>query len=254
MCAKSTQIGVKMYNDEKILLVDDEAGLLNLLKITLEKERYHNITCAKTGTQALENIKQSTYDLILLDVMLPDFSGFDLCSEIRKHTFAPIIFLTACGSDFDKLTGLALGGDDYITKPFNPLEVMARIKAILRRQKHYKTPHVKESVPPQFFDFGIFQLNPATATLVVNSQEVECTAKEFDLLCFFCKNPNHVFTTTQIYEAVWDALGLGDEKTVTMHISKLRKKLGDDSKTPKILINLRGIGYKFIPPIKEQLL
>ncbi|BCJ96380.1 DNA-binding response regulator [Anaerocolumna cellulosilytica] len=243
-----------MYNDEKILLVDDEAGLLHLLKITLEKERYHNITCAMTGAQALEIIKQNTYDLILLDVMLPDFSGFDLCSEIRKYTFAPIIFLTACGSDFDKLTGLALGGDDYITKPFNPLEVMARIKAILRRQKHYTTTQTIESNQPQLFDFGIFQLNPATATLVVNNQEVECTAKEFDLLCFFCNNPNHVFTTTQIYEAVWDTLGLGDDKTVTMHISKLRKKLGDDPKTPKLLITLRGIGYKFNPPKKEHLI
>ncbi len=237
-----------MYNEEKILIVDDEAGLLNLLKITLQKERYNNITCAVTAAQALEYIKSNTYDLILLDVMLPDLSGFDLCMEIRKLTFTPIIFLTACASDFDKLTGLTLGGDDYITKPFNPLEVIARIKAILRRQNHYQETAKVNLSDNTIYDYGHFKLNTATATLLVDLIEVECTAKEFELLRFFCKNPNHVFTASQIYEAVWNGMGLGDEKTVTMHISKLRKKLGDDAKNPEILITLRGIGYKFIPP------
>jgi DNA-binding response OmpR family regulator len=241
-----------MYNEEKLLIVDDEAGLLNLLKITLQKERYNNITCALTATQAMEYINHNTYDLILLDVMLPDLSGFDLCTEIRKLTFTPIIFLTACAGDFDKLTGLTLGGDDYITKPFNPLEVIARIKAILRRQKHYQETEkeILKLSDNTIYDYGQFKLNTATATLVVDSEEVECTAKEFELLRFFCKNPNHVFTASQIYEAVWDSMGLGDEKTVTMHISKLRKKLGDDAKNPELLITLRGIGYKFIPPAK----
>lgn len=242
-----------MYNNEKLLIIDDEAGLLNLLKITLQKERYTNITCIQTALEAMECIKKNSYDLILLDVMLPDMSGFDLCMEIRKYTYTPIIFLTACAGDFDKLTGLAIGGDDYITKPFNPLEVIARIKAILRRQKQYKE-QTTDSVNSQIYDYGIFRLNPLTATLTVKGIEVECTAKEFDLLCFFCRHPNHVFTTAQIYESVWDHMGLGDEKTVTMHISKLRKKLGEDPKTPEILINLRGIGYKFIPPFRGEAL
>lgn len=115
-------------NAEKILLVDDELGILTLLEITLKKERYHNITSCSTGEQALFFVKNHTYNLILLDVMLGDVNGFDLCREIRKHTDTPIIFITSCASDFDKLTGLGIGGDDYITKPFNPLEVVARSK------------------------------------------------------------------------------------------------------------------------------
>ena len=125
-----------MYNAEKILLIDDEPGLLKMLKITLQRERYKNIACAKTATHAMNLIKENKYDLIILDVMLPDFSGFDLCTKIRKITYTPIIFLSACDSDYNKLTGLAIGGDDYITKPFNPLEVVARVKTILRRQQY----------------------------------------------------------------------------------------------------------------------
>lgn len=237
-----------MFQPEKILLIDDEAGLLELLTITLKKERYHNITCAKTASEALELIKINTYDIIVLDVMLPDFSGFDLCTEIRKYTFTPIIFLTACGTDLDKLTGLALGGDDYMTKPFNPLEVVARIKAILRRQNHYiKTEDTAKS--PQY-DYGFFSLDMNNATLLVDGQVEECTAKEFELLCFFCKNPNHIFTAAQLYEAIWNEPGYGVEKTITMHISRLRKKLHEDPKSPQFLINMRGIGYKFVPPKK----
>lgn len=236
-----------MYQPEKILLIDDEEGLLKLLKITLQKEHYHNITCASTATQALNYVQQNNYDMILLDVMLPDFSGFELCSEIRKYTFAPIIFLTACATDFDKLTGLTLGGDDYISKPFNPLEVVARIKAILRRQNHYNT--LSSSIQTKTsYDYGLFQLNLDEASLIVNGQIVECSAKEFELLRFFCQNPNYVFTPTKLYESVWGEIGYGEEKTVTMHISKLRKKLGDDSKSPKFIVTLRGIGYKFVPP------
>lgn len=241
-----------MFQTEKILLVDDEAGLLDLLKITLKKERYHHIFCASTAGEALQLIKENSFDLIILDVMLPDFSGFDLCSEIRKYTFVPIIFITACGSDFDKLSGLAIGGDDYITKPFNPLEVVARVKAILRRQNQYSGNSIIES--EQVYDFGTFTVNMKNASLIVIGEPVICTAKEFELLTFFCKHPNRVFTSSQIYEAVWDELGIGDEKTVTMHISKLRKKLGDDSKDPQIIVNLRGIGYKFTPPEKGNTL
>lgn len=216
--------GVKahMLSSEKILLVDDEAGLLNLLKITLEKERYTDITCAMTATEALKLIQENTYDVIVLDVMLPDFSGFDLCTEIRKFCYTPIIFLTACGTDLDKLTGLTLGGDDYMTKPFNPLEVVARIKAILRRQNLYHEAAVSKNT--QQFDYGSFQLNMEHATLIVEGKEEECTAKEFELLCFFCQNPNHIFTATKLYEAVWNEPGYGVEKTIAMHISKLRKK------------------------------
>ena len=229
----------------KILVVDDEIGILKLLEITLRKENFINIETASTGKDALQLVKDNIYDIILLDIMLPDISGFELCTEIRKHTNTPIIFVSARSTDFDKLTGLGIGGDDYITKPFNPLEVVARIKVILRRQKKYEDTKLKKDTE---FNYGYFTFNPESATLTANNQHIECTAKELELLHFFCKNPNRIFTTTQLYEFVWGNDVFGEEKTVTIHIAKLRKKLGDDTRKPRIIVNLRGIGYKFIPP------
>lgn len=229
----------------KILVVDDEIGILKLLEITLRKEHFINIDTESTGKGGLQRIKENTYDIILLDIMLPDISGFELCTEIRKHTNTPIIFVSARSTDFDKLTGLGIGGDDYITKPFNPLEVIARIKVILRRQKMNESSQQQQDT---LYHYGYFTFNPESATLIVKNQPIECTAKELELLHFFCKNPNRIFTTAQLYEFVWGNDVFGEEKTVTIHISKLRKKLGDDTRKPKIIVNLRGIGYKFIPP------
>lgn len=227
----------------KILIVDDEIGIVKLLEITLEKENFIHIDKATTGKEALQLTKEKTFNLILLDIMLPDISGFELCTEIRRNTDTPIIFVSSRATDFDKLTGLGIGGDDYITKPFNPLEVIARIKAILRRQKMYERSEKKP-----VYDYGYFAFYPESAILMVQNQTVECTAKELELLHFFCENPNRIFTTAQLYERVWGNDVFGEEKTVTIHISKLRKKLGDDMRKPKIIVNLRGIGYKFIPP------
>lgn len=240
-----------IYNNDRILMVDDEQGLLDMLKITFKKERFHFVDCATSSTEALEYVKNNEYDIILLDVMLPDFSGFDLCTEIRKYTFSPIIFISACDGDFDKLRGLTIGGDDYITKPFNPLEVVARVNAILRRQKHYSSLQEEGKLNSNCYDYGAFIVNPSDATLKVGGELVECTAKEYELLLHFCKNPNRIFTLSQLYEAVWGTSSYGDEKTVTMHISKLRKKLKDDTKSSSMLVNMRGIGYKFVPPTKE---
>lgn len=238
------------YQDAKLLLVDDEQGLLDMLKLALEREHFTSITCATNATQALDFIHASSFDLILLDVMMPDFSGFDLCREIRKTTDIPIIFITAMASDLDKLTGLTIGGDDYITKPFNPLEVAARIKVVLRRQggsgSGAETPSPST---PQNYSFGEFTLDLMDYTLRRQGEPIECTAKELDLLRFFCENPRRVFTTGQIYRAVWGDQSFGDEKTVGMHISKLRKKLEDDDAS--IIVNQRGIGYKFMPPEKQ---
>lgn len=229
----------------KVLLVDDEIGILKLLDITLRKENFIHIDTASSGKDALQRVQEHRYDMILLDIMLPDISGFELCTEIRKHTTAPIIFVSARSTDFDKLMGLGIGGDDYITKPFNPLEIVARIKAILRRQDMYERSQQQQM--DTFYDYGCFAYYPDSATLIVNHQPVECTAKELELLHFFCKHPNRIFTTAQLYECVWGNDVFGEEKTVTIHISKLRKKLGDDTRNPKIIVNLRGIGYKFIP-------
>jgi len=235
-----------MTNDANVLIVDDEVGILKLLEITLRKELFSHITTVLTKKEALQALSEQNFDIILLDVMLPDGEGFALCSEIRLHTTTPILFISARSSDFDKLTGLSVGGDDYITKPFNPLEVVARIRAILRRQYVYEGQ--VSQTEPNTFVYDTFAFSPDKALLTVRDDLVEMTAKELDLLHFFCKHPNRVFTTSQIYESVWGEDAFGEEKTVTIHIAKLRKKLDDHTRRPKIIVNLRGIGYKFIPP------
>lgn len=233
-----------MLREESILLVDDEKGILVMLELLLKKEGFNRLTTASTGNEALRMVGLTSFDLIVLDVMLPDIEGFQLCGEIRKHTLAPIIFVTARSGDLDKLMGLGIGGDDYITKPFNPLEVLARINAQLRRQRLDRSINVTKV---QRFDYGYFVLNKTAAQLIVNGIEVPCTAKEYELLLFLCEHPNQVFTAIQLYEQVWGTALMGDEKTVVIHISKLRKKLESDAVNPKAIVNLRGIGYKFIP-------
>lgn len=237
-----------MNDQAKILIVDDEVGILKLLEITLKKEHFTQIVTATTKAEALAYIAKTTFDIILLDVMLPDGDGFSLCSAIRQQSTAPILFISARTSDFDKLTGLSMGGDDYITKPFNPLEVVARIRAILRRQREYG----QKSQTRLVFEYATFSFHPEEALLMVQGEPVHATAKELELLRFFCEHPNYVFTTDQIYERVWGGDMYGEEKTVTIHIAKLRKKLGDDTRNPKMLVNLRGIGYKFIPPVGDN--
>jgi DNA-binding response OmpR family regulator len=177
--------------------------------------------------------------------MLPDMDGFSLCVELRKIVNSPILFLTARSSDLDKLQGLYLGGDDYVTKPFNPMEVIARIQAHLRRSSLYTSDVLSAE---EMYRYDTFTVNRATGQLIVGNVDTSCPAKELELLLYFCKHPNRVFTAQQLYEQVWGTMVLGDEKTVVVHISRLRKKLEADPSEPKLIVTLRGIGYKFVPP------
>ncbi|WNS42531.1 response regulator transcription factor [Paenibacillus sp. MMS20-IR301] len=230
--------------DERILLVDDEKGILTMLELLLYREGFKHITTAGTGKEALDKVAAAPFDLIVLDIMLPDIDGFGLCQQLRRLTTVPILFLSARSGDYDKLMGLGIGGDDYITKPFNPLEVVARIRAQLRRKNLYSIP---EEAAQQLMDYGLFTINKKAAVLAVNGVEIPCPAKEFELLVFLCEHPNQVFTALQLYEQVWGTALTGDEKTVVIHISRLRKRLEADPAAPKYIVNLRGIGYKFIP-------
>lgn len=229
---------------QKILIVDDEPGIIKMLETILRKEGYTSISCAFTGKEAMEKIRRQTFDLIVLDVMLPDTDGFRLCQEIRQHTTVPVLFLTARSSDLDKLTGLGIGGDDYITKPFNPLEVVARINVQFRRQEQYQSVLQVKPV----LHFGPVTIDRMAVQLWVDGQELPCPAKEFELLLFLADHPNQVFTAGQLYEHIWGYDSIGDEKTVSIHIMRLRKKIEPDAKQPSLIINLRGIGYKFVPP------
>ncbi len=224
--------------NESLLIIDDEEGLIKMLKRVLEKEGLERIYAATTGSDALHILKEHQIDLILLDVMLPDTSGFDLCQQIRELSFVPILFVTARTTDMDKLTGFSMGGDDYITKPFNPLEVVARIKAILHRQRRIMPK------PSQTFQTDWFVLYYDQAKLIVDGKEINCPAREFQLLKFMCQNPNQVFSVDQLYEKVWgDYNVMGKENTVMVHIRRLRGKIEKDPKHPEYLKNVRGLGY-----------
>lgn len=232
-----------------LLLVDDERGLLDVLELSLRKDGFQNIHTATTGIEALNKIKEQSFNLIILDIMLPDIDGLEVCRRMRTQINTPIIFLTARGTDMDKIMGLTIGGDDYITKPFNSLEVIARVKANLRRQEFIANE-------PKEYEEKIFKLNNNVQVLKESGQirvgetYIECPAKEFELLIFLCEHPNRIFSVRQLYQKVWGDLYLGDEKTVVIHISRLRKKIEVEPKNPSILINVRGLGYKLI--IKEE--
>lgn len=230
---------------EAILLVDDEEGILVMLENLLRKEGFIDIVKAGSAAEALNAIQTRRFDMIVLDVMLPDMDGFSLCTEMRKTITTPVLFLTARSSDLDKLRGLFLGGDDYVTKPFNPLEVIARIQAHLRRSMMVESNH---PYAEKLYRFKTFTVNRSTGQLIINQKDTPCPAKEFELLLYFCKHPNRVFTAQQLYEQIWGTMVHGDEKTVVIHISRLRKKLEDDPANPKVIVTLRGIGYKFVPP------
>jgi DNA-binding response OmpR family regulator len=228
--------------EQHILLVDDEIGILDMLEIILKKEGFQNIKKAQSGREALEMIRCFDPQLIVLDIMLPDISGLELCMELRKETDVPVLFLTAKTSEYDKLTGFAMGGDDYITKPFNPLEVIARIKVQLRHQRiHSRTEN------GNILEFEDFSINKDSCEVIRDKKALEFTALEFSLLLYFAEHPNRIFTAAQLYENVWGQMNLGDEKTVVMHISKIRKKIEPKTNKPKYIHNIRGLGYKFVP-------
>jgi len=230
-----------------ILLVDDEPAILDMLQMVLNKEGFRQIDSANTAEGALMACERKRYDMILLDVMLPDKSGFDICPFIRKTTDAPILFITAKNSDLEKLTGFAMGGDDYITKPFNPLEVVARMKAQLRRLKLYedeRTPHIFSNT--FIYDYGRFKVNERAGELTVDGHVVSCPAQVYQLLLFFCKHPNQIFTKSQLYEAVWGDHSFGDDNTVTVHIGRIRERIEKNPKAPQFLLTIRGLGYKLI--------
>lgn len=236
--------GLKLKNI-KILLVDDELSILQLLQLLLKKEGFEDVYTVTNGHDAILLCEKVQPDLILLDIMLPDYNGFFLCNELRKKTTVPILFLTAKADDIDKLTGFECGGDDYITKPFNHLEVIARIKAQLRRQKL-----AEFSIDDNSYDFGYFQIYEKSGRLIVNNNEIFCPAKELQLLIFLSKNPNLIFSKKQLYEQIWGEDSYGNEATVTVHINRLREKIEPNPSQPSHLITKRGLGYKLVKPVR----
>ncbi len=223
----------------RILLVDDEPLIIKGLRFSLQQEGYE-IDQAVDGEEALEKILREPYDLVLLDVMLPKLSGIEVCQRARgENCDVPIIMLTAKGEDMDKILGLEYGADDYMTKPFNILEVKARIKSILRRAGGRKAPERQQLTG------GGLMLDPQTRIVKAEGEDVNLTVKEFDLLQLFMSNPGRVFSREELLETIWGYDYLGDFRTVDVHIRRLREKIEPDSAKPKYILTKWGVGYYF---------
>lgn len=223
---------------KRILLVDDEPLILKGLKFSLEQDGYETDTAAD-GEEALAKMQAGGYDIVLLDVMLPKLSGIEVCQTIRETSNVPIIMLTAKGEDMDKILGLEYGADDYMTKPFNILEVKARIKSILRR-----TSTVPET-PKLELTARDITINIGNRSVTAHGEPVNLTVKEFDLLQLFMKNPGRVYRRDELLETIWGFDYLGDVRTVDVHIRRLREKIEQDSTKPSYIMTKWGVGYYF---------
>jgi DNA-binding response OmpR family regulator len=226
---------------KRVLVVDDEKLIVKGIRFSLEQDGME-VDCAYDGEEALEAAKKKEYDVVLLDVMLPKFSGFEVCQQIREFSMMPIIMLTAKGDDMDKILGLEYGADDYITKPFNILEVKARIKAIIRRNNKNVAAGSADS---KTVTFGEMKIDCENRRVYILGKEVNLTAKEFDLLELLVFNPNKVYSRENLLNIVWGYDYPGDVRTVDVHIRRLREKIESNPSEPKYIHTKWGVGYFF---------
>lgn len=225
---------------QHILIVDDDKDIVNLVSDILNDEGYV-VDKAFDGSSALRKINSSQYDLIILDIMLPDVGGLEICKRIRDKIENPILFLTAKNKGIDKVLGFEIGADDYITKPFDDSELVARVKAHLRRQQ--RISNNLNSINDSIIKFDGIQINKNSFEVVVDDIRVELSTREFQILAYMMDNPNRVLTREQIYDSVWGYEDYGDINTVTVHIKKLREKI---DKKDKFIKTIWGVGYKFV--------
>lgn len=225
---------------KKVLVVDDEKLIVKGIRFSLEQDGME-VDCAYDGEEAINMARENVYDLILLDVMLPKFTGFEVCQQIREHSGVPIVMLTAKGEDIDKILGLDYGADDYITKPFNILEVKARIKAIMRRA----APKEKEKEAIKVLESGDVRLERESRRTYIKGEEVKLTAKEFEVLELLVLNPNKVYGRENLLKLIWGADYPGDVRTVDVHIRRLREKVEVNPSEPRYVHTKWGVGYYF---------
>ncbi|MGN0169589.1 MAG: response regulator transcription factor [Lachnospiraceae bacterium] len=225
---------------KKVLVVDDEKLIVKGIRFSLEQDGME-VDCAYDGEEALNKAKENTYDMMLLDIMLPKMNGFEVCQAVREFSDVPIIMLTAKGDDMDKILGLEYGADDYITKPFNILEVKARIKAIMRRTVRKESSGEERTV----IEAGDLKLDCDSRQLYVLEKAVNVTAKEFDLLEILVKNPGKVYSREKLLNLVWGQDYPGDERTVDVHVRRLREKIEPNASEPKYVQTKWGVGYYY---------
>ncbi|EDS06183.1 response regulator transcription factor [[Clostridium] scindens] len=227
----------------RILLVEDDREISEMLEEFLIQEAFE-VVPAFDGLEACEKFEDGEFDLVLLDLMIPKMSGMDVMKTIREKSVVPILIVSAKDSLLDKSLGLELGADDYITKPFVMAEVLARIKANLRRTNQYAAGSSRKQEEPATLSCGDIQLNPADFTVRKRGKKIDLTAKEFEILRLLMQNPKKVYTKEQIYSLVWEDAYLGDENAVNVHISRLRNKIEDDARNPEYIITVWGFGYR----------
>ncbi|WP_431794227.1 response regulator transcription factor [Bacillus altitudinis] len=225
----------------KVLIIDDEKEILELIHTVLTREGIDQVLTASTARDGLAQFHQEQPDLIILDIMLPDGEGYDICKQIRDVSHVPIIFLSAKGEESDKIVGLAIGGDDYITKPFSPKEVAYRVKAQLRRSSYLQPSQAEPEIKK-----GPFELNEQQAELTKNGAAIELTPKELMLMTYFLQHPNRVISKETLYQTVWGEDFFGSDNTVMVHIRRLREKIEHSPSTPEFLVTVKGLGYKFV--------
>ena len=225
---------------DKILIVEDDANLLATLKYNLQKDGYDVVT-AVDGAEAIETARKEKPDLIILDVMLPTINGFEVCRVLRKEMTVPILMLTAKAEEMDKVVGLEIGADDYMTKPFSMRELLARVRAMLRRTRMTVSESTEEETVLRIKEL---EIDPARHKVSLGETALDLTPKEYDLLAFLAKNKGFVFNREQLLEKVWGYDYAGDTRTVDVHVRWLRQKIETNSQKPEYLITIRGTGYK----------
>lgn len=225
----------------RILIAEDDEDIVGLLRLYLEKDGYE-VIAIDNGADALKIVKDSEISLALLDIMMPKMNGYELTKKIREITKIPIIILSAKNLDSEKILGLDLGADDYLTKPFNPLEVVARVKALLRRSYEFKLEEIK--TPKKVLKVGPLTLDEEAVSLTKNGEEIQITPTEFKILALLMSSPGRVYTKVQIYENINGEYFKNDDSALMVHIYRIREKIEDDSKNPIYLKTVRGLGYK----------
>lgn len=227
-----------------ILIVEDEESLADPLAFLLRKEGF-DVIFAPDGPTALEQFANNTVDIVLLDLMLPGMSGTDVCKQLRATSSVPVIMVTARDSEIDKVVGLELGADDYVTKPYSSRELIARIRAVLRRGQDVSAESHEEEFDEQILEGGRVRMDVERHIVMVDGEEVSMPLKEFDLLEYLLRNAGRVLTRGQLIDRIWGADYVGDTKTLDVHVKRLRSKIEAEPSRPQHLVTVRGLGYKF---------
>ncbi len=230
----------------KIMIVDDEPDILRLLEKALKIEGFDNILKIDNGLSAVEVCQKVQPDVIILDVMLPDIDGFEVCKKIRMFSHCPILFLSSKNDELDKILGLSVGGDDYVTKPFSPKEIAYRVKAQLRRATYGQSPSGNKPI-----EIGELKIDTEGCRVMKGARTVELTAREFEILQHLAENQGRVISRERLYETIWREDSYGCNNTIMVHIRHLREKLEDNPSAPQYIITMKGLGYKLVNPYEK---